>query len=86
MDDNTAARIEAALAKHMPRAGGVARAIAYGNARLSGADLQGKARQWGARYATTRRKVIAALAVEDVAYETVTAHNKRILVYKPIKE
>jgi len=41
-------------------------AVAYGQQRLSGADLRGKAGSYGGSYAKTRRAVVNALLDSDI--------------------
>src|SRR5688572_25686763 len=76
------AAVDACLNKHSLR-GRYARAVAHGSQRLSGADLKGKARTYGAHYARQREYVLAALVAEGVAHEAVGPHNRRYLTPGP---
>jgi hypothetical protein len=61
------------------------REVLTGCARLSGADLKGKARRWAAKYAASRESAVCAGAQAVSAHgwrlvEQRVAHGKRVLV------
>jgi len=71
-----------AIAKALALCGGdYQRAIVLGQARLSGADLKGKARKFGARYAASRKAILSRMTDAGIPWaETRGEHGKRILV------
>lgn len=70
-------KVEKALASLSPRAH-YARAVVEGKQALSGADLRGKARQYGAHYYRQRLAAVKA-AVEAGAHIRRGAHGKLTL-------
>lgn len=58
------------------------RALLSGDARWSGADLQGKARRYGGRYKASRDAVLARLRaiVPGVSVQPTGKHGLRVLV------
>lgn len=59
------------------------RAIILGDARLSGGDLQGKAKKYGGRYAASRDNLLSRLRVNGVQFAEALEypHRKRVLVF-----
>lgn len=60
--------------------GSYQRGLVRGYYCLSGADLQGKAKRYGARYALSRRNLLQRLDRANLAEEVTGQHRKRILV------
>ena len=58
-EKTTITEAEALLAQRHPRMGHYGYSVLRGSALLSGADLQGKASEYGSSYYETRQKVIA---------------------------
>lgn len=57
------------------------RDILAGNAAMSGADLKGKARDYAAHYAESRRNLLKRLANAKIPHHVATqAHGKLVLV------
>jgi len=59
----------AAVLASVAGTGSYGRALAAGEARWSGADLRGKAREWGARYAQRRAAIMGELARRGVVVD-----------------
>lgn len=59
------------------------RAIILGDARISGGDLQGKARKYGGRYAASREALFSRLRLNGVKFAEALEypHRKRVLVF-----
>lgn len=55
-------------------------AIVKGSARLSGADLKGKAGRFGGKYATSRARIIGRMRAAGIPVsERKAAHGRRVL-------
>jgi hypothetical protein len=58
------------------------RAIVDGEARWSGADLVGEARRWAARYAESRRNLLARIQRAGIPARVVKANRHGLLVLR----
>ena len=82
MQPNTIINDQAELEKALAVAKGYYQiGILKGHHSLSGADLKGKAKKYGAKYAVSRRHLFDAMHKAGVKFsETTGKNNKRILV------
>ena len=70
-----------AIAYPMAR-GTYQRSLLDGRAALSGADLKGRAKKYGAHYSTSRRNLLARIACVLTVAEHIGNHGKRVLVIR----
>lgn len=80
-DPLTCILIEKLLAEKMPRAGSYARAIAFGEAMLSGNDIRGSARNYAGQYYHTRQAVISLIVGAGLARIATGKHGRRYFEY-----